>query len=167
MSPTVAAIVLLWIVVLVLAFAMAGILQKVRDLERRGTSGPAAVPDTEAVDAVAPEEGQAVSAVLLVEEGCGVCAEVLPSFTAARSLSGSERVNFVVVTNSSDGTGYDIGDVQVLADPDIHARLEPGWFPAMLIVTPDRVIAAVEPAGSPEAVEDLVVRVTSRAAAAR
>lgn len=167
MSPLWAAMVLLWVVVILLVFATAGILQKVRQLERRGATAPGPA-NSDAVATVTPSGGRIVSAVLVVEEGCGVCAEVMPRFSAAASGSEADRVEFVVVSNGAGQSAYKLGaDVRLVADRDVHRALEPGWFPAMLIVTADRVIAAVEPAGSPEAIDHLVTRVVERAAELR
>lgn len=172
MSPLVAAVILLWILVVLLVFAMAGILRKVRALEQRAAAAPAAAPmrDTSEADAVAmvaPRGDQVLSAVLIVEEGCGVCAEVLPRFTAATTEIGSERVDYIVLSNDTESDYAVPDDVRLIADRQLHAALDPGWFPAILVITDDRVIQAVEPAGSPEAVDALVAKLARRAEARR
>lgn len=148
MSPLAAAVVLLWALVIVLAFAVAGLKQQVRTLETRprpSTSGNGAL---DAVAAVAPVSDKPRAAVMVVRDSCGVCEEMLPEFLASAERAQTSLEHVVLAEHD-----IDLGDSQVrlVADPEVHASLEPGWFPALLIVTSELRILAAEPVGSPDA----------------
>lgn len=164
MDPVVAAVAILAAVVLILVFAMAGLLQRVKELERRLRAGaslpaPTAASNDEGRYEVAPRGGAWLSAVLVVQQGCGVCASVMPTFIGAAS-PGSPGLELVILT---DGEPPDAGTLRVVEDDELHRRLDPGYVPAMLIVDADSIIIAAEPAGSPEAVGVLLSRASKLA----
>jgi hypothetical protein len=167
MDPLTAALVLAWIVLIVLAFAMAGLLRQLRDLQaalRRGVPAGQAPPDRPVP--IRPADGKVRSIVLLVDGHCPLCAEVAPVF-ADLARSGGTEVDFVVLSYAANDIADRLDGVRFLADSDAYHRLDPGWRPAIVVVGQDGEIEAVEPAGSETAVRALLTNLVTTGAATR
>lgn len=157
MTPIAAVVAVLVVVVTLLTFAFAGVLQRVKSLEKRFRAGVASPSGEEGSDhyEVAPQGEARVAAVLFVQAGCPVCSDVIPAFVQAAASQSTIDVEFVIL---SDVSATPSSEVRVVTDPELHQRLNPGYFPAILVVDKASVIVAAEPAGSVDAVKHLVSR---------
>lgn len=159
METLTAAVVLAWIVLIVLAFAMAGLLRQLRDLQaalvRQHTSGAAGAAVRELPESVRPENGKTHSVVLLVDDHCPICAEIAPVF-AGLAEAGHVEVDFVVLSYSTNEKWVALDNIRYLPDAEAYHFLDPGWQPAVVVVGPNGEVLAAEPAGSEEAVRSVI-----------
>ncbi|MGH3757532.1 hypothetical protein [Actinophytocola sp.] len=181
MDALTAAVVLAWIVLIVLAFAMAGLLHQLRDvraaLRRRAPAGHASsAPPPGGPVSVRPTGAKVRSVVLLVDGHCPTCAEVAPVFAdLARAGSAdvdsadidSADVDFVVLSYAANDLGDDLDGVRYVVDSGAYHHLDPGWRPAIVVVGPDGEVEATEPAGSEAAVRALVTNLVTTGTASR
>jgi hypothetical protein len=155
MEVLTAAVLLAWLLLVLLAFAMAGLLRQVRDLQaaltrQRGTATRSGLPVS-----IRPSAGHAYAAVLLVDDGCPICARVAPAF--ARLAHGAPAdIDFVLLRRSNSLAWEPPEGVRLVADQAAHHRLDPGWQPAVVVLDADGDVLATEPAGSEEAVRAVV-----------
>lgn len=165
MEALVGAVVLAWLALIVLAFAMAGLLRQLRDIQsglaRPVAQGPGPAPVLREVPAsVRPRGGTAYSVVLLVDEHCPICAEVAPVF-AQLAATGSPTLTFVVLGRSRSESYERDERVEYVADAGGYSRLDPGWRPAIVAIDRQGSIVAAEPTGSEEAVRAVVSQIAS------
>lgn len=171
MATLTAAVVLAWIVLVVLAFAMAGLLHQLRDLQaalrRQGAGGAPAVAARAALPAdIPPQDGKVASAVLLVDDHCPICAEVAPVFADLARARNTE-IDFVVLASSANSDKWSaLHGVRQVSNGDAYHLLDPGWRPAIVVIGPRGAVLATEPAGSQEAVRSVIANITTAGVAA-
>lgn len=153
-----AALIVTWVVLALLAFAMAGLLRQLRDVQlalrdrvveqNRGTAVP---------PAVRPAGAATLAIVLVADDNCPICAELAPHLPE-RAAATAGDVDFVVVTATPSEKWSELaGDrVRVVADRDAFLAVDPGWRPALLAVDPDGTVLVAEPVGSVDVLDKLV-----------
>lgn len=170
MEALTAAVVLAWLVLVVLAFAMAGLLRQLRDLQvalaRSQQGGPTAgTPTREIPASVRPRAGAAYAVVLVVDNECALCAEIAPVFAglAAENPTGLD----LLVLGRTSGEKFERleGNARFVVDAAAWHRLDPGWRPALVAVDAEGTVVAAEPAGSEDAVRAVVADLAKVAAA--
>lgn len=153
MSPMAGALVLLWVVVVFLIAVVAALLREVRRLQAQPRAAAASTTSTssavvEVPENLRPRSGARLSAVLLAVEGCRVCE------ASARALANwaesTDRPVSVAVLAGSNVSQYD-ARLSLIVDPRAHARMYPGWAPALAVIDGDGTIRSMEPVGSDEA----------------
>jgi hypothetical protein len=159
-----AALVLAWVVILVLAFAMAGMLTMIRRLEANqrqlaiaaGSSGSGTGHRAAAVARFAPER-RPYALVLTTQRDCAACAELMPRFAEVVRRHG-EKVDFRILA-ADRGPSLPAGlAVPVTTDPDAFAALSPGYTPGLVIVNRDGDVVEVGPGGDLDSVERWIDR---------
>jgi hypothetical protein len=168
MEALVGAVVLAWLALIVLAFAMAGLLRQLRDVQAGLARPVAQVPGQPPVlreipASVRPRGASAYSVVLLVDENCPICAEVAPVF-AQLAAAGSAALTFVVLGRSRSERYERDERVEYVADAGGYHRLDPGWRPAIVVVDRQARTVVAEPAGSEEAVRAVIAEIASKTA---
>jgi hypothetical protein len=168
MDALVAAVVLAWLALIVLAFAMAGLLRQLRDIQagiaRPVTQAPGIAPvSREIPESLRPRGTTTYSVVLLVDENCPLCAEVAPVFEQV-AAAGSLVLTFVVLGRVRSESYEQDGRIEYVADAGAYHRLDPGWRPAVLAVDSQGRVVAAEPAGSEEAMRAVLSEIDRRAA---
>ncbi|GAA2759112.1 hypothetical protein [Actinopolymorpha rutila] len=169
MEALVGAVVLAWLALVLLAFAMAGILRQLRDLQAGvaaagglaatadgGVLGVGTIPDKpETPLSVRPRDDAVCSVVLLVDENCPVCAEVAPHFDDLANRS-SAAVDFVVLARTPVAKFAGLTGARFVADPTACHLLDPGWRPAIVVLDRAGAMVTREPAGSAKVVGAVV-----------
>ncbi len=169
MEALVGAVVLAWLALALLAFAMAGMLRQLRDLQAgvAGAVGMAAAGDTAALGvgtipdkpetpaSVRPRDDAVCAVVLLVDENCPVCAEVAPGFDDLANKS-SAAVDFVVLARTPVAKFAGLTGARFVADPAACNLLDPGWRPAIVVLDRAGAMVTREPAGSAKVVDAVV-----------
>jgi hypothetical protein len=147
MSVQTAALVLAWACLILLAFAMAGLLQQLRDIQARvielGAQGPQPLTG-QRFEALA---GGGPGVVLLASPSCALCGPVLEAFVRI-----SERRRDLVFTGVSYGTSPDWPDttgITMIIDHDLYRDLDVPWSPALLLVDAQGTVMAAHPIDSP------------------
>jgi hypothetical protein len=170
MEALVAAVVLAWLALIVLAFAMAGLLRQLRDVQagiaRPVGQVPGMAPVRRAVpESLRPRGTTTYSVVLLVDEDCPICAEVAPTF-AQIAAAESSALTFVVLGRVESKNYEQDKRISYVADAGGYHRLDPGWRPALIAIDRQGRIVVAEPAGSEEAVRAVISTIHSRTAEA-
>lgn len=153
------AIFLAWAAIILLAFAMAGLLRLVYSLGHlidRGNpreSGPAH-GDTAPV---IPElNGAARSILLFVDPGCGSCDQALRRLTERASQTPSADTAFAVLYRDAAPDGLDPDLILISHADDIFIKLDVTMTPLAVVLNERRNVLAGAPVGSPELVDQLV-----------
>jgi hypothetical protein len=168
MDALVAAVVLAWLALIVLTFAMAGLLRQLRDIQagiaRPVAQAPGVAPvSREIPESLRPRGTTTYSVVLLVDENCPLCAEVAPVFEQV-AAAGSLDLTFVVLGRVRSESYEQDGRIEYVADAGAYHRLDPGWRPAVLAVDTQGRVVVAEPAGSEEAMRAVLSEIDRRAA---
>jgi hypothetical protein len=162
MSPLTAAVLLLWVVVLVLALACAGLLRQLREVQHdlallqrsaSGVSRRSAVPDV-----LVPRDGAELTVALLVSPGCEVCEEILPIFLDD-VVSRRPRIDPVVLSWDGASVPASRAGVRTVLDTSAYRSVDPGWTPALAVIDRSGAVAGVEPVGSPTAIREVLATV--------
>lgn len=175
MEALVGAVVLAWIVLVVLAFATAGLLRQLRDVQvalsraqLAGGAGP--VPAARELPASVMPRGSATHAVVLVvDDHCPMCAEVAPEFDrlAATTGPGEGELDLVVLGRTPAEKFAALEHARYVTDSAAYHRLDPGWRPAIVVLNSAGEVLAAEPAGSVDAVRSILADVTTTVNALR
>lgn len=163
METLTAAVVLAWIVLIVLAFAMAGLVHQLRDVQaalirQRRSTGSATRLVSDLPLSVRPQPGKTHSAVLLVDDRCSICTEIAPIFAGVAQVANAD-IDFIVLSYSASEKWEALSEVRFLSDADAYHLLDPGWQPAIGIVGTDGQVHAVEPADSEDAIRSVIGRI--------
>lgn len=97
MSPTQAGLLLAWIAIVLLAFALAGVLGEVRRLKLETNSELGLQIGQPAPFRVGAESAARGSFVLFADDSCPSCQRILPEFLKLATV-GREGIDFVVVS---------------------------------------------------------------------
>lgn len=169
METLVGAVVLAWLALVLLAFAMAGMLRQLRDLQAGvasaaglaavaggGVPGVGTIPDNPQTPlSVRPRDDAVCALVLLVDDNCPVCAEVAPHFDDLANKS-SAAVDFVVLARTPVAKFAGLTGARFVADPTACHLLDPGWRPAIVVLDQSGAMVTREPAGSKKVVDAVV-----------
>lgn len=163
MEALVGAVVLAWLALALLAFAMAGLLRQLRDVQaslaRPHSDGTIARPSLQEIPAsVRPQGNASYAVVLLVDNDCPICTEIAPVF-ADLAAAGERGMDFIVLGRTPAGKFEQLWHCRYLADSDAYHSLDPGWRPAIIAVDADGKVVLAEPAGSEESVRSVVADV--------
>lgn len=162
MSIATASMVLLWLVVLLIAAALAGLLREVRALQAGGARPIPRSPNADSPPtALLPKNGTQFSAVLLITKGCPVCEAATATFTELAEQHSP------ILTSLLLGD-YDVqtasATVSVVDDLNLHARFFPGWAPALMFVDARGTVVGFQPAGSEDAVRQGIAMAVEKSA---
>lgn len=146
MSVQTAALVLAWICLVLLAFAMAGLLHQMRDLQARLEE--ASMQDARPLAGRRFEQlaGKGSAAVLLANPSCSLCGPVLGAF--AHAAGGRTDLRFAAVSYASSPNWPRVGDLPVHIDEDLYRDLDVPWSPALLHVDAEGGVRAAHPIDS-------------------
>ena len=153
MSVEIAALLLAWVAIVVLALALAGVVRHLRELRAvvvegfgpsflTGAAPSALHPPADADGTVVLALGSADADDALVE-------------TLARAARAHHRHAFKVLTEPGAQVGDSHG-VDVVSDGAATAQLKLPWYPALVHVGRDGVVADAAPVGGPDAVTRIV-----------
>ncbi len=156
-----AALVLAWVVIALLAFAMAGMLSMIRRLQAAQSQMAGSLVDgggsarSRAAARFAPGT-RPYALVLTASATCPSCSELMPRFRdfARRHR---ERVDFHVLSADlevEDSTP----DLPVTVDPAAFAALSPGYTPGLVIIDRQGTVVEVGPGGDLASVERWIDR---------
>jgi hypothetical protein len=147
MSATAAALVLTWLCLILLAFAMAGLLRQVRDLQsdlaELGAQGARPLRGRRVA-----ELAGAPGAILVVDPGCGVCVPVLRAFAGMAASVPDRRFEVLCYRASPDWP--DLAGVNVRVDERLYRQLDVPWAPALLTTDADGVVTSARPIDEPD-----------------
>lgn len=178
MSFPSAALLAVWVVLVLMAFAMAGLLRQQRDLQAAvlrlgGRPSPPPAPVQ-----LRPTRPGATLVVVIADRRCTSCPDVLREFlrlapeladdleavvlTASAApdgpvaSNGSATSNGSIAPSGSDGTGVwaeleRSTEIRLVVDPAGYHLLDPGWRPALLQIDHAGAVLRTVPVGSPAA----------------
>lgn len=153
-----AAMVLTWVVLVLLAFALAGILRQLRDVQAELRANAArSSRDSTAPEPVRPTDAASLAVVLIADDNCPICADLAPLLPELAEDTPPD-VEFVVLTASASAKWEALatGRVRAVADRETFLAVDPGWRPALLAIDPAGSVLAAEPVGSVDALRRLV-----------
>lgn len=144
MSFTHAALILAWLAIVVLALGFAALLQQLRTLQAALRLPPGA-------RAGLPESARSLRPVttsrryvFTADQGCSICAEVLPEFRElAAKYAGTAE--FAVLAASGDYPRS--AGVDVLVDAQAYRDLAPSWSPGIVVIAADGTVVEAVPGG--------------------
>lgn len=164
MSLTATALLLSWVAIITLGFALAGVLQRVHRVELMLTPGRATMASTDAASLIggpAPrvpglhlDDGRG-AVLLFADRACRTCLQVLPTATSAAAAAGVPvHVLWSGPAGPVDG-----------ADADVHHHAEAGAAyeaygvmaaPWIVVVGPEHLIVAAGAVGNQARADDLL-----------
>ena len=148
MSITAAALVLAWLCLVLLAFALAGVLQQVRGVQAELASLQAPGRGILVGRRVPALSTGTVSVVLVIDPGCSRCRPIFEEFSSVAAKRGSWHcfaLSFRQVEHWPSSAA-----VPLRIDGELYADLDVPWSPALLVVDPDGRILRAAPLRSPE-----------------
>ncbi|HZM80909.1 MAG TPA: hypothetical protein VFC19_34735 [Candidatus Limnocylindrales bacterium] len=159
MAPVTAALIVLTLAVVLLAAAGAGLLRKVRELELavyRGVGLKFAGPQLGQDGPRVTTPGR-VAVVAKLTRHCPVCAEVMQAMGTSAQAD-PDTLEYVVVGDDPE-LGRDApAGLTVITDPAVWRTVQVPFVPALLIVDQHGTAVDSMPAGSGQAVADIVKR---------
>jgi hypothetical protein len=146
MNVMTAALVLAWVCLILLAFALAGLLRQVRDLQADlmnvGAQGPRPL-----LGRRISEFSGAETAALVIDPGCSRCAPVVAAFAElAPTLPG---LRFRVLSHREPPDWPSTAGVRLHVDPDLYQQLDVPWSPTLLVTDHRGVVTSARPIESP------------------
>jgi thiol-disulfide isomerase/thioredoxin len=165
MSFQSAALLLAWIAIVILAFALAGLLRSVRALVAGRTPhtlrvGPAPGASLAEIVDVAELGSGRPTVLLFADESCSVCKAVFPKFN---DLAETYRELSFGLMVSGETNGFRSEHVVVRASQQsLFDALAIRMTPFALSLNQDGTILEAEPAGSNERLESMVRRLAQR-----
>ncbi|MDQ3886805.1 MAG: hypothetical protein M3308_07335 [Actinomycetota bacterium] len=160
MSITAAALVLAWLCLILLAFALAGVLQQVRGVQAELASLQAPGRGVLVGRRVPALSTGTVSMILMIDPGCSRCKPIFEEFSSVAAKQRSWHccaLSFRRVEHwpSSAAVPWRI-------DGELYADLDVPWSPALLVVDPDGKILRAAPLRSPEDLRLQIEQVDAR-----
>ncbi len=148
MSITAAALVLAWLCLILLAFALSGVLRQVRGLQAElallGAPGRGVL-----VGRTVPALSTGtVSAVLVIDPGCSRCGPIFEEFGSVAALRGSLHCSALSFRRGEHWPSS--AAVPLRIDGELYADLDVPWSPALLVIAPDGTVLRAAPLHSPE-----------------
>lgn len=146
MTATGAGLVLAWALLILLAFAVAGLLRMVRELQATvaGLGASTATPLTgRRIDALAGEP----TASLVVDPACTLCRPQLEVFDTLPASYPRLRLQVVSYRRAEDWPEFT--GPGVLIDEDLFGELDLPWVPALVVTDSDGVIVHARPVLDP------------------
>lgn len=152
-----AALLLTWVVLAVLAFGLAGLLRQLRDVQASLRAHADVTGEPTAPAVVWPIQGQGLAIVLVADDTCPICADLIPELPAVAEAAPTD-VDVVVVASGSSTKWQDASPdrVRVVTAPDALRGIDPGWRPALLAIDDSGRVLAAEPVGNRGQFRDLV-----------
>lgn len=159
-----AAIVLAWVAIALLAFAMAGMLRQVQILTTRnensgGALGPAVGTKLRVTDGVVDTEAN-LSILLFLDTNCEACGWVLPQVADSVVRDGAASVRALykgAVSNGKEASVEIIGEQE-----DVFRRLGISATPFAVGVTPSGRVVASDVIGSPAGLQAFLALAVER-----
>ena len=149
MSVVAAMFALTWVVLVLLAFAMAGMLRQLRDLQgalnvQLGQVQPRAVPPS-----LLPRPGTSQAVVLVVDDLCPVCEEVAAEFVTAAASDGATTSAVLADVDQPKWQALTArGPVSLIVDAATWNQLDVQWRPALVLIDAEGTVRTIEPVGS-------------------
>ncbi|HEX2299228.1 MAG TPA: hypothetical protein VHH34_12060 [Pseudonocardiaceae bacterium] len=154
MSFLAALLALAWLAIIVLAFALAGVLRQLHDIRETMRHGRGLPPrhGSGAIAALRSASDTDRSILLVVDDACATCRLIFPEYAAqAREIPGRE---FRVLTYSEASRAWLEGaGVRVDVDPDTFRQLDLPWRPALVLIDPDGTVLDARPVGSAQSLQ--------------
>lgn len=151
------ALLLAWVAIVLLAFAMSGLLRQIYALSaQRGTSGTAVIgpsPGSSVRDLLGLLGGEPrATALFFVDTHCEACSELLPELDRLATVQSDVRVAAVFREGAA---GYGDAAFSVLeAQEPLFRRLSVSATPFGLLATADGTVTASQPIGSSSQLRD-------------
>lgn len=163
MSITTAALVLAWMCLVLLAFALAGVLRQLREVQAElasmGGGGGGGSPVGRTVPALSTG---AVSALLVVDPGCSRCDSIFEELVSVAATPGAPPCSAL---SFRPAERWPVSPaVPVRIDGELYADLDVPWSPALLVTAPDGTVLRATPLGSPAELRDQIDRIRVGAA---
>jgi hypothetical protein len=138
----VSALVLAWVCLILMAFALSGLLWQVRDL-KADLANVGAQGRRPLLGKRVPGFDGGRGAVLVIDPGCGMCVPVLSAFAElATELPG---LRFHALSYRTSGDWPAMRDVALRIDPDLYQELDVPWSPALLTIDDQGVVTSASP----------------------
>jgi len=166
MSVTTAALVLAWMCLVLLAFALAGVLRQLREVQaelasmRSGGGRGGLVGRT--VPALATG---AVNALLVVDPGCSRCGPIFEELISVAETAGAPPCSALSFRWAEHWPVSPAVPVRV--DGELYADLDLPWSPALLVIAADGTVLRAAPLASAADLRDQIERIGAGAAAPR
>jgi len=159
MTPVTAGLIVLTVAVVLLAAAGAGLLRKVRELELavyRGVGLHFAEPRLAQGGPSVTTPGR-VAVVAKLTRHCPVCVEVMQAMVASAQAD-PDTLEYVVLGDDPELASKAQPGLTVITDPAVWRAVQVPFVPALLIVDQHGIAVDSMPAGSGQAVADIVER---------
>jgi hypothetical protein len=150
-----AAVVLAWVAIVLLLFAIAALQRQLRDLQastvrdlRRDT----------APDELLPADGRRYTIVFVADGGCPSCHELVP-LLPARVAGLPADIDIAVVAGEVPPSWPEAVEgtrVRLVPSPSVLHRIDPGWRPALILVDVSGRVLAAEPVSSAASLDRLL-----------
>jgi hypothetical protein len=148
MSVEAAALVLAWFAIVLLAFAMAGLLRQVNAL-KEGRGAPVGLGPGARVSLDSSTIAGRTRVLLFAAPDCSSCHEILEQLPSVLDQSQDDIELSVVVRTHSDGLPVD-SRARTLVDPALFTEFHVRLVPVAAAVDASGVVLRTEPVGSPE-----------------
>jgi len=159
MTPVTAGLIVLTVAVVLLAAAGAGLLRKVRELELavyRGVGLHFAGPQLGQDGPSVTTPGR-VAVVAKLTRHCPVCVEVMQAMVASAQAD-PDTLEYIVVGDDPELGRESPAGLTVITDAAVWRTVQVPFVPALLIVNQHGIAVDSMPAGSGQAVADIVER---------
>lgn len=154
MSFLTAVLTLAWLAIIVLAFALAGVLRQLHDIREAMRHGRGLPPryGSAAIPALRSTSSANRTVLLVVDDACATCRLIFPEYAAqARDIPDRE---FRVLTYSAGSRSWlDGAGVRVDVDPDSFQQLDLPWRPALVLIDSDGSVLDARPVGSVQSLQ--------------
>lgn len=154
MSFLTAVLTLAWLAIIVLAFALAGVVRQLHDIKEAMRHGRGLPPPygSATLPALQSMSGANRTVLLVVDDACATCRLIFPEYAAqARHVPDQE---FRVLTYAESSRSWlDGAGVRVDVDPDAFGQLNLPWRPALVLIDSDGSVLDARPVGSVQSLQ--------------